>query len=52
MANAFASGWAGALTGGKADVKGPVRVDGAFGLWLGPGSNRRPIAFQAIARTN
>lgn len=26
--------------------------DGAFEQWLGPGSNRRPIAFQAIARTN
>lgn len=30
----------------------PRPSDGAFGWWLGPGSNRRPIAFQAIARTN
>ncbi len=30
-----------------------VLASGTFSFWwLGPGSNRRPIAFQAIARTN
>ena len=31
--------------------KAPILRSGPS-LWLGPGSNRRPIAFQAIARTN
>lgn len=38
--------------GGRLTRRRPRPSDGAFGWWLGPGSNRRPIAFQAIARTN
>ena len=37
---------------GHVNDEGPDPEIGALVLWLGPGSNRRPIAFQAIARTN
>lgn len=46
------SGWcAGAGRSGRVNAKAPSDGRG-LPLWLGPGSNRRPIAFQAIARTN
>lgn len=53
----------GGLTGSGLMVGGPIRehplretLEGVYALnglrWLGPGSNRRPSAFQADARTN
>ena len=37
----------------RTTTTGPVPETGPYFVrWLGPGSNRRPTAFQAVARTN